>query len=118
MPPASGGRPRRPDAPWPRCPVAAGSPCPTVSPGSPTTQGGLVIDPSGRVLNQTGDPIPGLYAGGSTACGLASPHSDAFFEGGCAGRRFNRGSRVGAVRPRVRRRGPSARPDGDEGARC
>nr|WP_279507675.1 FAD-binding protein [Actinomadura sp. KC06] len=45
------------------------------------TQGGLVIDPSGRVLTATGEPIPRLYAGGGTACGLAGPHSDGYLSG-------------------------------------
>jgi hypothetical protein len=40
-----------------------------------------VIDPSGRVLNGEGEPIPGLYAGGGTACGLAGPHSDGCMSG-------------------------------------
>ncbi|TYK51249.1 FAD-dependent oxidoreductase [Actinomadura decatromicini] len=52
-----------------------------VTHGLLTTQGGLVIDPSGRVLNAEGEPIPGLYAGGGTACGLAGPHSDGYLSG-------------------------------------
>ena len=46
-----------------------------------TTQGGLTIDPGGRVLHQNGSPIPGLYAGGGTACGLAGPDSDGYMSG-------------------------------------
>ncbi|MFI0405654.1 FAD-dependent oxidoreductase [Actinomadura sp. 3N508] len=52
-----------------------------VTHGLLATQGGLVIDPSGRVLTATGDPIPGLYAGGGTACGLAGAHSDGYLSG-------------------------------------
>ncbi|TMR04330.1 FAD-binding protein [Actinomadura soli] len=52
-----------------------------VTHGLLATQGGLVIDPSGRVLGTTGEPIPGLYAGGGTACGLAGPHSDGYLSG-------------------------------------
>ncbi|KAB2386316.1 FAD-dependent oxidoreductase [Actinomadura montaniterrae] len=52
-----------------------------VTHGLLTTQGGLVIDPSGRVLDGTGEPVPGLYAGGGAACGLAGPHSDGYLSG-------------------------------------
>ncbi|QKW40185.1 FAD-binding protein [Actinomadura sp. NAK00032] len=52
-----------------------------VTHGLLATQGGLVIDPSGRVLDGAGAPIPGLYAGGGTACGLAGPHSDGYLSG-------------------------------------
>ncbi|MFI0368906.1 FAD-dependent oxidoreductase [Actinomadura sp. 1N219] len=52
-----------------------------VTHGLLATQGGLVIDPSGRVLTAAGEPIPGLYAGGGTACGLAGPHSDGYLSG-------------------------------------
>ncbi|MFE9102524.1 FAD-dependent oxidoreductase [Actinomadura geliboluensis] len=52
-----------------------------VTHGLLATQGGLVIDPSGRVLDGAGAPLPGLYAGGGTACGLAGPHSDGYLSG-------------------------------------
>ncbi|MER6815417.1 FAD-dependent oxidoreductase [Spirillospora sp. NPDC000708] len=52
-----------------------------VTHGLLTTQGGLVIDPSGRVLDGAGEPIPGLFAGGGAACGLAGPHSDGYLSG-------------------------------------
>lgn len=52
-----------------------------VTHGLLATQGGLVIDPSGRVLDGAGEPIPRLYAGGGTACGLAGPHSDGYLSG-------------------------------------
>jgi fumarate reductase flavoprotein subunit len=46
-----------------------------------TTQGGVVIDPTGRVLDTANTPIPGLYAAGGTACGLAGPSSDGYSSG-------------------------------------
>lgn len=52
-----------------------------VTHGLLTTQGGLVIDPYGRVLGARGAPIPGLYAGGGAACGLAGPSSDGYLSG-------------------------------------
>jgi fumarate reductase flavoprotein subunit len=52
-----------------------------VTHGLLATQGGLVIDPAGRVLDGAGAPIPGLYAGGGTACGLAGPSSDGYLSG-------------------------------------
>ncbi|MEU6753026.1 FAD-dependent oxidoreductase [Spirillospora sp. NPDC046719] len=52
-----------------------------VTHGLLATQGGLVIDPSGRVLDGAGEPIPGLFAGGGAACGLAGPHSDGYLSG-------------------------------------
>lgn len=52
-----------------------------VTHGILTTQGGLTIDPGGRVLREDGAPIPGLYAGGGTACGLAGPDSDGYLSG-------------------------------------
>ena len=52
-----------------------------VTHGVLTTQGGVVIDPGGRVLDASGDPIPGLYAAGGTACGLAGPSSDGYSSG-------------------------------------
>jgi fumarate reductase flavoprotein subunit len=52
-----------------------------VTHGVLTTQGGVVVDPSGRVLDGDGVPIPGLYAGGGTACGLAGPSSDGYSSG-------------------------------------
>jgi fumarate reductase flavoprotein subunit len=52
-----------------------------VTHGVLASQGGLVIDPAGRVLDATGQPIPHLYAGGGTACGLAGPSSDGYSSG-------------------------------------
>jgi fumarate reductase flavoprotein subunit len=52
-----------------------------VTHGVLTTQGGVVVDPSGRVLDAAGVPVPGLFAGGGTACGLAGPSSDGYSSG-------------------------------------
>ena len=52
-----------------------------VTHGVLTTQGGVVIDPAGRVLDANDVPIPGLYAAGGTACGLAGPSSDGYSSG-------------------------------------
>jgi fumarate reductase flavoprotein subunit len=52
-----------------------------VTHGLLATQGGLVIDPSGRVLDAAGVPIPGLFAGGGAACGLAGPDSGGYLSG-------------------------------------
>ncbi len=52
-----------------------------VTHGVLTTQGGVVVDPYGRVLDVAGEPIPHLYAGGGTACGLAGPRSDGYSSG-------------------------------------
>jgi fumarate reductase flavoprotein subunit len=52
-----------------------------VTHGVLTTQGGVVIDPEGRVLDANDRPIPGLYAAGGTACGLAGPSSDGYSSG-------------------------------------
>jgi fumarate reductase flavoprotein subunit len=52
-----------------------------VTHGVLTTQGGVVVDASGRVLDAAGVPFPGLFAGGGTACGLAGPSSDGYSSG-------------------------------------
>ena len=44
-----------------------------VAPALLETQGGLVIDPSARVLRAAGTVIPNLYAGGGAAVGLSAP---------------------------------------------
>ena len=52
-----------------------------VTHGVLATQGGVVVDTAGRVLGPAGEPVPGLYAGGGTACGLAGPSSDGYSSG-------------------------------------
>ncbi|MDN4161775.1 FAD-dependent oxidoreductase [Nocardioides abyssi] len=52
-----------------------------VTHGVLATQGGVVVDTTGRVLGPDGEPVPGLYAGGGTACGLAGPSSDGYSSG-------------------------------------
>jgi fumarate reductase flavoprotein subunit len=52
-----------------------------VTHGVLTTQGGVVTDTSGRVLDGSGNPVPHLYAGGGTACGLAGASSDGYSSG-------------------------------------
>ena len=46
------------------------------------TQGGLVIDPSARVLRKDGSPLPNLFAGGGAARGLSGPANWGYFSGG------------------------------------
>jgi fumarate reductase flavoprotein subunit len=41
-----------------------------LSVGISCTLGGIAIDPSARALDNSGQPIPGLYAAGSTTGGL------------------------------------------------
>lgn len=52
-----------------------------VTHGVLTSQGGAVVDPLGRVLTRDGAPVPGLFAGGGTACGLAGEHSAGYSSG-------------------------------------
>lgn len=44
-----------------------------VFPGDLGTKGGLVTDPSARVLDAEGRPIPGLYAAGNTSAAVMGP---------------------------------------------
>jgi fumarate reductase flavoprotein subunit len=52
-----------------------------VTHGVLATQGGVVVDTTGRVLDASGEPIPHLLAGGGTACGLAGASSDGYSSG-------------------------------------
>jgi fumarate reductase flavoprotein subunit len=52
-----------------------------VTHGVLTTQGGVVVDVGGRVLDADGAPVAGLYAGGGTVCGLAGASSDGYSSG-------------------------------------
>jgi fumarate reductase flavoprotein subunit len=45
------------------------------------TQGGLVVDPRGRVLDRSGAPLPNLFAGGGAACGLSGAHVWGYLSG-------------------------------------
>jgi fumarate reductase flavoprotein subunit len=45
------------------------------------TQGGLAVDLAARVLRPDGSPIPHLYAGGGTACGLSGDGPDGYLSG-------------------------------------
>jgi fumarate reductase flavoprotein subunit len=47
-----------------------------IAPALLQTQGGLVIDPSARVLRADGAIVPNLYAGGGAAVGLSAPGGD------------------------------------------
>src|SRR6266516_2580219 len=43
--------------------------------------GGLAVDPTARVLDAQGQPIPGLYAAGGTAAGLGGEGTEGFLAG-------------------------------------
>ena len=45
------------------------------------TQGGLVTDPDARVLDTSGTPIPGLFAGGGAACGVSGSGDAGYLSG-------------------------------------
>lgn len=45
------------------------------------TQGGLVVDPSARVVDSGGRPLPNLFAGGGAACGLSGAHVWGYLSG-------------------------------------
>jgi fumarate reductase flavoprotein subunit len=45
------------------------------------TQGGLVVDPSARVLSKDGKPFPNLFAGGGAARGLSGPEAWGYLSG-------------------------------------
>ncbi len=45
------------------------------------TQGGLDVDPTGRVLRTDGTAIPGLYAGGGAAAGISGPSTRGYSSG-------------------------------------
>lgn len=52
-----------------------------VTGGILTTQGGLRVDPRGRVLRRGRVAIPGLYAGGGSAAGISGPTADGYSSG-------------------------------------
>jgi fumarate reductase flavoprotein subunit len=45
------------------------------------TQGGLVIDPSARVLRADGTALPNLFAGGGAACGVSGSRVEGYLSG-------------------------------------
>ena len=45
------------------------------------TLGGLRVDPQARVLRADGTPLPGLYAGGGAAAGLAGDRVEGYLAG-------------------------------------
>lgn len=45
------------------------------------TQGGLEVDHNARVLNQDGQPLPNLYAGGGAARGVSGTGADGYIAG-------------------------------------
>jgi len=52
-----------------------------IAPALLETQGGLVIDPSARVLRTDGAIVPNLYAGGGAAVGLSAPGGNGYLLG-------------------------------------
>jgi len=52
-----------------------------VTHGVLATQGGVVVDPLGRVLRTDGSAVPGLRAGGGTAVGFAGADSKGYSSG-------------------------------------
>lgn len=52
-----------------------------VTHGILTTQGGLVVDTTGRVRHRDGGPIANLYAGGGSACGISGPSAEGYMSG-------------------------------------
>jgi fumarate reductase flavoprotein subunit len=52
-----------------------------ITSGILTTQGGLDVDLSGRVIRSSGGVIPGLYAGGGTAVGISGADSRGYSSG-------------------------------------
>lgn len=45
------------------------------------TQGGLVIDTSARVIGESGEPLPNLYAAGGAACGVSGNEASGYLSG-------------------------------------
>ncbi|MEM6266225.1 MAG: FAD-binding protein, partial [Pseudomonadota bacterium] len=45
------------------------------------TQGGLEVDQHARVLRQSGETFPNLYAGGGAARGISGPGADGYLAG-------------------------------------
>ncbi len=45
------------------------------------TQGGLVVDDEARVIDESGTPLPNLYAAGGAACGVSGSHAAGYLSG-------------------------------------
>jgi fumarate reductase flavoprotein subunit len=45
------------------------------------TQGGLVVDRDARVLRQSGEPFPNLFAAGGAACGVSGANASGYLSG-------------------------------------
>ena len=52
-----------------------------VTGGVLATQGGLLIDPLGRVRKRNGEVLPGLFAGGGSAAGISGASADGYSSG-------------------------------------
>jgi fumarate reductase flavoprotein subunit len=75
---ACGGEPAEPR---PRRPLAAPYYAAWLTAGVLTTQGGLEVDPEGRVQRKSGGAIPHLFAGGGTAAGISGAGSAGYSSG-------------------------------------
>jgi fumarate reductase flavoprotein subunit len=58
------------------------------------TQGGLLTQADGAVLNQQGDTIPGVFAAGGCAAGLSGRGADGYLPGNGLAQAFGLGWRV------------------------
>ena len=45
------------------------------------TQGGLVVDATGRVLDKAGQPLPNVFAAGGSACGVSGSEASGYLSG-------------------------------------
>ncbi len=45
------------------------------------TQGGLVVDADARVLDESGNPLPNLFAAGGAACGVSGSQASGYLSG-------------------------------------
>lgn len=59
------------------------------------TQGGLQVDACGRVIRADGHPIPGLFAAGGAAAGLAGAGGEGYLPGNGLGQSFGLGFLAG-----------------------